>query len=469
MLKDMLALNRPIQLVQIRHASFFGTPKQLENFRFSRAQTYTLFVDVDGVLVHHETKHLLPKVLETMQSWKNMGHFIILTSASSLEYVKELSNKFNLPNDYIISDLSPGPRIIINDIKPYLPFYQMADGICTQRDEGVEDINISKYIPPRILKHFNGASFAKTYLVTDNDNVFVRKHILKTEKTKDHVSTLRRQYEDLMRWEYISKGIVPKVLNYYESSSHLYFDMEYLANYETLSQFDNDTVHSTLKNLVSRISKDIYSFKRIIVDKGKWMNEFMQSKIYPKFENSLLPHLTKHNGIIINGKKYTDLARMFASIPYDKFAPDYEGMIHGDLTLENIMYNAHTDDVKVIDHAGSRYIDAIEMDIGKLFQSLLCSYHKWDILCTQLDIDDANELLRYTIPDELVVTKDDVLHKFTWLKYYNSNISVAYDRGVFFMTTYFIRMLPFFIAKSKSHATLLLLLCHVYLGQLCDC
>lgn len=468
MLKDMLYENKNIQLVKIDEASFFGTPKQLEDFRFQRAKTYSLFLDVDGILVHQETKELLVGVKEKIEEWKESGHSIILTSASSADYVKEICKKYNLLYDKIISDLSPGPRIIVNDSKPYIPFYRMADGISLPRNTSINQIDINQYKPPLIIKKFNGASFAKTYLVEKDKTVFVRKHIQKIDSNNEHVITLRRQYDDLQRWGYLSPNIVPKILDYHESTSHLYFDMEYLENYETLSTYDDNTKDNVLYSIINKITTDIYCFKKQIINKQLWIEKFLNIKVFPKIENisknnENLKNLLIHNGITINNVRYNNLSEMFLSMSYNNLGPDYEGMIHGDLTLENILYNSKLNDTKVIDHAGSRYIDALEMDIGKLFQSLLCSYHTWDEACMNVIAVSPDN---YIIPKSLIIQKETIINKFAWLKLYNDDISLAYDRGVFFMTTYFVRMLPFFIAKSEKHATLLILLSHIYLGQL---
>ena len=55
----MLAEGRRFLTVAIKQADFFGSPSQLQAFRFSLAQTYTIFCDIDGCLVSQETAEVL--------------------------------------------------------------------------------------------------------------------------------------------------------------------------------------------------------------------------------------------------------------------------------------------------------------------------------------------------------------------------------------------------------------------------
>ena len=55
----LLAQGRHLSFVAIQQADFFGTPSQLQEFRFSLAQTCTIFCDIDGCLVSQETGEVL--------------------------------------------------------------------------------------------------------------------------------------------------------------------------------------------------------------------------------------------------------------------------------------------------------------------------------------------------------------------------------------------------------------------------
>ena len=96
-------------------------------------------------------------------------------------------------------------------------------------------------------------------------------------------------------------------------------------------------------------------------------------------------------------------------------------------------------------------MDAVEMDIAKLFQSLICNYSSWSE-CMEL-VSYHND--KYTISsDYLKDSYERIQHLFTKEKY---------KKGLFYMSTYFIRMVPFMLHKSLQHAIFILLLSIHYL------
>jgi len=465
LLKVMHSNNKTLRVVEITEAYFFGTPIKLQQFRFNRAKNYTLFIDIDGTLIHQQNKTLLPGTIDKLLYWKTQGHKIILTTANDNSRKPILLNileKNNIPYDELITNLSPGPRYIINDKKPYIPYYCMANGLSIKRNSGIFDVELPD-TPPLILKLFDGASFAQVYLVEDivNNKKFIRKYISNTKDLSMHVDILKRQCEDVKRFNFYKDSICPKILNEYCSSCEYYYDMEYLEGYDKLSSFNNEIIFNTVPYILRDLYKHIYCYrKELSFDKRKeWLNTYLNDKVFPKFNiiKELHPILNKfmnNDNIIINNVKYKSIYRYLEILKLDKYIPLYVCPIHGDLTLENILYNEKTKDYKLIDMAGSRYVDIIEMDIAKLFQSLICEYSSWDNSKLFTVVND-NE---YIINEKYIEDKRHIICKiFTVEEYY---------RGLFYMATYFIRMVPYMIEKSHNHAIFILLLATHYLDYI---
>ena len=462
MLKLMHHENKAMITVSITEADFFGTPKTLQEFRFKRAQKYSIFIDIDGTLIHQITKKILPGSLDKLNYWKSQGHRIILTTATDTNHRKELLTtlaNYQIPYDDILLGLPPGPRFIINDRKPYIPYYCMASGIVIDRDHGIGDIDLPKS-PPLIVKLLKGASFAHVYLVNDtiHQKTFVRKYIAKTNDLMMHADILKRQCEDLRRLYFYKKGICPKILNEYDSPSEYYYDMEYLEDFDTLSKYDNNTIDAILPTILQDLNEYVYSYKKEIAKKEQlsWLHNYLEEKVYPKFKiiEDLHPELQKLinlETITINDKEYSSIQDYLQRIQLELYTPECICPIHGDLTLENILYNPSTKEYKLIDPSGARYMDAVEMDIAKLFQSLICNYSSWSE-CMEL-VSYHND--KYTISsDYLKDSYERIQHLFTKEKY---------KKGLFYMSTYFIRMVPFMLHKSLQHAIFILLLSIHYL------
>ena len=465
--------------IDIQEAHFFGTPKLLENYRFQRAKMYTLFVDIDGTLVHQTTKDILPGVLDKIVQWRNEGHKVVLTTAVKSNMRNQVMNiliKHGIPYDALYMDVTPGPRISINDRKPYLPFYSMADGIEVDRNQGLVDVCLPAPCPT-IVHQLSGASFAKVYLVKDDTKVFVRKHILKSDKnTNIHVEKLKRQLEDMKRFDFMSPGIVPKVLGSYESRNEFYYDMEYLSNHRMLSSYDTITQIQVVTRITKDLSESIYCYKKPIANPRQWLDILMTTKVYPRICDMSLPFA--NDAIDINGIYHEPISALFANLEqyYDKFAPEFESPIHGDLTLENIMYDDDIDDYKLIDNDGSRYFDAPELDLGKLFQSLVAKYALWKDDCgnyihisTTQHIRTLKTLYSFEL-DEVFVDVEMHMDEVRQIIecYYNLCVEerdthALFTKALFYTCTHLVRMIPYVSRVSKGHLMFLDVIIRVYL------
>ena len=479
MFKDIITnkMDYKLSIVKIENACFFGTPKQLESFRLNRSKNFTIFLDIDGTILNQETKEIIEGSIETIKKWKLQGHNISLTTASSKEYVNkyllDCLNHKDIQFDNIITDLNCGPRIVINDKKPYNNLYMMARGINIKRNSGISNIDLNDYNYPIILQKFQGASFAETYLCELNNKKFVRKIIDKNTSNHIHVDILRRQVNDLKQWYFLAKDLVPKIVNEYDNEDCYFYDMEYLENYKTLSSFSEEIIFKTIYKILSQLNNEIYCIKKVISEPKNWLNTFISEKITPKLNNfktdSNLSKLFFHQGIYINGKKYNTIEYYINNLN-DKvlhyLAPSYENLIHGDLTLENILYNG--DKYKLIDNSGGRYLDATELDIAKLFQSIIFKYKDWDNI--SLFTTDLSQNNSYTISEEF--TKFNHLEnecvKVLLKMFLDGDVERNYIKGIFFTSMYFIRMVPFMYKKSESQCVFTILLTHLLLSFVID-
>jgi hydroxymethylpyrimidine pyrophosphatase-like HAD family hydrolase len=464
--------NLSITTTNIEQAEFFGTPEQLIHFRFLRARKYTFFVDIDGVLFYLP-KHVpyeatdtqvLPGCLEKLKEWKKQGHRVVLTTGRETsrreKLIKQLTD-LQVPYDDLVTGTNSGTRILINDKKPYCPFHKMAVAVQLPRNQGIGGVTIED--TPDLLKTLKGGSFASVFLIKKNKTLVVRKYLEKTKENHIHYETLKRQVDDLKRFEYYSPGIVPKILEVYESPDEYYFDMEYLEHYDELVTFPYETVEQKLPKIIERLKSDIYCYRKKI-DGKKWLNDFLQDKIFAKYEmieaiDTTFYKLVNNDYIMINDKKVKGLRYYFKTDKLEIY-PSFVSPIHGDLTLENILYNPITEDYKLIDQSGARYVDPYEFDVAKLLQSLLAKYSEWDTLDQLCKCKDNNEFL---INERLLDLQKDKYIFF--LREFEEDTDALFRKGVFFLSMYLIRMIPFLLKKSKQHAYTGLLLSLYYLNE----
>ena len=447
--------------VNINQAAFFGTPELLISYRFQLAKKMTFFVDIDGTILYlpkhvsydQSDSKVLDGVIQKLEQWKNEGHSIVLTTGrvhERREKLIKLLDELKVPYDQLVTNLKPGPRILINDKKPYSEIHKMATAFQLQRNVGIGNINIDE--TPTIIKKLKGGSFANTYLIEKEGKQIVRKYIEKTKDLEIHINTLKRQYDDIKRFSYYSPNLMPKIYNSGENESEFYYDMEYLDGYSELSHYSSDIIKNVTTRVLDVLYSDIYCYSKVI-DGKIWLSDFINEKIIPKYKylesiNSSFYTILNSESIIINGKILPGLKKLFSTLNNNDLYPDSVSPIHGDLTLENILYNSDLDTFKLIDMSGSRYVDIKEMDYAKLLQSLMAKYEIWINISDLKIVEDNNS---FTIdPIYLDVNKDSLSFLF--------NSEKLYKRSVFILGTYFIRMIPFLHKVSSQHALFGLLL-----------
>jgi len=469
-----------ISFCEARDAYFFGDPEMLSACVEKRRQECSIFCDIDGVLLSHNDHSSndpaanvsLTENINTINRLKDHNHKIILTTARSEKYaddLKSLLSFYNIKYDHLICGLVAGPRILINDRKPSKPFTQQANAVECYRN-GRLDLNIKEILDSNsevVLEDMSENSGAKTFLIFDGDKKFVRKIINKqSPESLKHKSILKRQSLDLQRFNLYSEGISPKVLQEVENSLEFFIDMEFLDGYKKLSLFDRQTRKNVLKRAMHNIKNNIYCYSKQLSQeeaKGRF-SSFLQEKILNKLDNfSLISDqfnsLINGDFVFINGEKYRTLRSLFTDEAIYGYAPKTLSPVHGDLTLENILYNADEDKYSLIDMDGSKFVDTKMLDLGKLAQSILARYNEWK----ELEPDIKYQAGEFTCDPR-------------WFSYLDKDAQFLQDvwpydgeclhDAIFYMSTYFVRFTPFRISKGLDHGLFSIMMAVVWLNKL---
>ena len=382
-----------IKAVQIIEASFFGDPNRLKNSIEEIKPAGTIFCDLDGTLILHEDNptNLGVKILngayKTLKSWKDKNYYIVLTTARNSvnrKYLEGELAKKNIIYDELIMDLSSGTRILINDRKPSNILVPSAIAYEVERNDGINNLDID--IPNvKIIQRMKGGSFADTLLIEKNKLKCIRKVASKRVNLELGYSRLKKQYNQIQRFAYFHESIVPSLIREEENSYEYYFDMEYLAEYNLLSECKEGLVLKSLNHLLEIMKDKIYIQSAVLNSQNTWLAQHLNNKIFNKLKidlyGGLLNEIIKRDTVVINSKIYKNINLILKDI-FDNYShlisPNFLCPIHGDLTFENILCKEDFGlDVKLIDMDGAEYLDAVELDMGKMFQSILTKYEIW--------------------------------------------------------------------------------------------
>jgi len=408
------------KLANTNFAYPLGTPEQISIFinKYSPALFYpeakTIIFDIDGVLFEHDrgfhssksnyTYPIKPikKNIDFLKTEYEKGSCIILMSArvesERSSIILEL-DRLDLIFHQLILGVTGGTRVLINDNKPNNTFYKTAIAIEVKRNE---PINLSEFhnLNETPIKKFDGGSYAETFLMS-GEKPFIRKIVSNKIDYERGESVLKGQYEWFKRAKK-NKLNVPKIINYYKTQENTILDMEFIDQSNLMSdifykeQFNsNDLLKKVLNNLST-----FHEINKEKNDKDKSLfNKLVTEKAIPSINTLKVKNIGKkilnQENIIIDGKSYKNIYKQFdflinskyniSKLFNENFDLNTKSIIHGDLTLENILVKKNS--IYFIDPLGAvmdyksnsnfLYKTNILFDIGKLCQSILARYESW--------------------------------------------------------------------------------------------
>jgi len=233
-----------------------------------------------------------------------------------------------------------------------------------------------------------GGSLSGTYLcVPDLGGPFVRKDVSLTVNREYGFQRWYSQLKRLQRYENIFPGIFPKILDYGRDEDSAYFNMEYIEGAQTVHEFvsqttDIELIDRMFAQLVLVMNKmhktELSSFEPAF---ALYIYEEIEQKISACMQNSRFQEFSSYTEIIFNEKKITGMrhvmneyAEMFQSV----YKKPTETFTHGNLTLENILYQPSTNRIIFIDPYEENIIDSTLAEYSQILQSSNSLYELYD-------------------------------------------------------------------------------------------
>jgi hypothetical protein len=291
-----------------------------------------------------------------------------------------------------------------------------------------------------------GGSLNSTCLHIDGDRKFVRKTISTSADREYGYVRWYSQLKKLQRFNTLIPGSVPQVLDAGINEHGAYFDIEYidakdiktLFKENALTSYQTERMHSALWFAFDKLH--IRSYKPNASSLKLYFQEEVLQKLndarqFPEFETFYQLDNYHHNGNTFKGIKgrLEEFSKLF-----DR-PIECESYVHGNPTLENILYNPETDKIVFIDLYEEGIVDSQFMDYSQVLQ---CSSSHYGLLNDSvLEVYGNATDYEIDIPENLKYF--DHLFKYE-LKYRHPR---NYDLIRLFEATQFFRMLPF-----KCHA-----------------
>ena len=306
-----------------------------------------------------------------------------------------------------------------------------------------------------IIEDYSAGSNATTMLCSKDGKTFYRKYSFGKDADKLH---------DQIVWihKHEKKLTLTKIINEYYDKGVCSYDMPYVQgavtcfNYVHTTQFKESW--RTLKSALVDIDKNLHSLHRRPADR-ETIEAYVESKVIKNIDKIEKGHfikpLLKYKYIYINGKKYHNLSYFNKYLNkdylYEVFKNDYYSDIHGDFTIENIVFTKEKKKGKnfyIIDPNTGNLHDSPYLDYGKLLQSIHGGY---EFLMNTKKVNYQDDKI------EFLFTKSSVYYKLfdELVKYLEKKFGREALKSIFYHEViHWLRLMPYKIEKNGERSLL---------------
>ena len=229
-----------------------------------------------------------------------------------------------------------------------------------------------------ILQDYSAGSNATTMLCMDKQTTFYRKYAFGKDgqKLAEQLDWLRAQQDRLPLCE---------ILRSEQGADCCWYDMTYnpqaVGMFRYLHSNPVEKSKAILQQVLQTLEEQLYKPTARPADLEK-IDRYIDTKVDGNLkklhEDRALRELMSAETLRINGVEYRNLSQLDWMFDHDRlrklFAADPVGVIHGDLTIENIICRTDNDGWYLIDPNTGNLHESPFLDYGKLLQSLHGSY-----------------------------------------------------------------------------------------------
>ncbi len=342
------------------------------------------------------------------------------------------------------------------DKKERLVFLEMY--FSNDNREYVENyLEINQHI--EIIRDYSAGSNATTMLCRDKDKMFFRKYAFGADGDKLY---------DQIKWigDYSNALTLTPILKYTKKDNYCYYDMPYNSGIETMFDYAHshqlDSAWAIIEEVLNELKESIYKIDCRKSD-SETIKEYVSSKVIQNIDriinaDGIVSKLVDYDFVVINGVKYKNLKYYLRYLNEQHlseiFINDNYSVIHGDLTIENIIVKNSTDESDnknyyMIDPNTGNFHSSPFLDYAKLLQSIhggyeflmeqdtvevegnqiSFSFKKSQVYCTLLEKYD--EYLRSRFPFDGIksIYYHEIVH---WLRLMPYKINKIGDRAALF-------------------------------------
>jgi fructosamine-3-kinase len=298
------------------------------------------------------------------------------------------------------------------------------------------------------VKKLKGGSLSSTYYIKSYDQEYISKEIVRDQNREYGFVRWYSQLKKLQRYNTIYPNLFPKVIDTGVDHNKAYFKLEYMKGFRDIKTIlTNDTLtDEQIFRMSQAVWKGLNQLHSVTHDaipgagnlyfEEEVLQKMTDALAVPEFAEFYAHGTYEYDGRIVQGigASIHDLENFFSELKLIQ-----EENIHGNPTLENILYSFEEDRVVFIDVYDESMIDSRFLDYAQVLQ---CSRsHYGYINDNKVDIGKVSVTHRLQIPKNFE----------TFNYHFESEIADSRTKEIVdvFEATQFIRMLPFKVLAGE--------------------
>ena len=306
-----------------------------------------------------------------------------------------------------------------------------------------------------IIRDYSAGSNATTMLCMDGNKTFFRKYAFGKDGDKLY---------DQVRWIESNTGRLPlpEIIKHSKTETYCFYDMPYDSHsvglFEYVHSMPIQSGWAIIRQALESMENSLYKIDVKPADSDT-IDAYITEKVEKNLEKirkaKYISGLQKYEKIVINGVEYDNLEayNKYLDREYLRgiFENDSYSVIHGDLTVENIICTRGDDgkdDFYIIDPNTGNLHESPNLDYGKLLQSIHGGY---EFLMSTKDVSIHGNRIDFLFTGSSVY-KD--LHS-KLKEYMLDNFGLERTRSVYFHEIiHWLRLMPYKIEKDEKRAVL---------------
>lgn len=293
-----------------------------------------------------------------------------------------------------------------------------------------------------------GGSLNSTILFIDGNKKYVRKSVSLVENREYGFQRWYSQLKRIQRYSVLFPDIFPKLLGYGMKEKMAYFDIDYIDNSENGFEFvsncsDNKKINKFFESIIFTMNKMHASKDYLMQSDDRSIELYLREEVFQRLEdsksNSNFNSFLNHREIIFQGQKVSGLIHQldkYVNIAKKHYKDQNECFTHGNLTLENTVYNQKLNRLYFIDPYEENIIDSKLAEYSQILQSCNSFYEIYNDGSAKVDGNKVT--MDVNIPNGV--------------KYFNKKFNIFLNDTLskdelisvkIFEISQFIRMLPF--------------------------